>query len=986
MEASNFFWQEKNIYLLGRNFFVDKYKKDSSQFLENKKNMQDLLNYSLDTIKNESRRSRQIYEGEDEFDDEEEVLRKIIPGCLKPFLKVLACTLYVMIQSDKNRRRPPLVNTLLCAFKKNMNLKLYFEEDITVISLQDTIKEITHWIINSSIQLMICTPDLHQLFPTDIKNKFSKVELLAYMTASIFRYDTIIREIEKYRPGVYPEETRLDDWYSCKILDMVKHVKSMIEKCRKYVEFRENKPIELESDQIKVIYDISKMLSTLDEGGFKIDEENIIKSLSPYKEYIVFKRLSKDANYLISKKIYNLSHLSEPAYKKSKIEDMFTIIIYQTIDDMEKQVINWLKYLVNEPYTKCTDIDTNVLNNSGLYPEQMKAIDMIINNRVCVLQGKPGSGKSHTITTFANLYRNLNHQKVCILFLSPTRRASLIVEGMLSINNVPYPFSYTIHKAFLTFQNLDGRDLDDIDTSQMSEYIQHLHQIYFQVRFKDYKFIIILDETSMVSWKHLIMVKYMKPDQFIMIGEEKQLPPVKEPRAFFSITRLVPNHTLISVHRYNDTSLISRSVEYIESADFTNFLNQDITKSYGETIHDYIQSLKVNPFSSIILAYRNNILQYLNPHIQQLFLNDEDEEYKILVSNAVFYRNDKIIGIKNNYNYEIYNGEIYIIKKIPRCISHAHEKCQDFVYIKRAAKKLKSWPEYVEKTKNNVIIKEKEEVRALIRDRLSDDLYTDFILSYIYNREELTCVGQDQNKFTKYYHVAKLIDPNLVKSWKEPEEEDLDLNSIATTIQNITNELTPIVFQQKTLLEKATEFFREFELIIDLALKYTQSVELFTDKDILSMTNDSRYLLFYYILREIDKDMVRFWKEHVSIGLKAENNTTSLKFVPIDLFENNLKLGYAITSHKAQGGEFHTVYVYIDKTPQQTLRFFRTAHTRAKQYCFYFTDPSREGVPVEGLIESRFKSYSINREDKDETILTKFRGGAAFPRFYELLT
>jgi hypothetical protein len=188
METSNFFWQNEDIYLSGKNFFINKYKKDSSQFLNDKKNMQHLLNYCLDEIKNEC---RNVDIEEDDFEDDDEILQEmhnIIPNYIRPFLKSLSCTLYIVIQSDKNRRTPPFVHTLIRTFKKIMNLKLYSLQDITVTSLQDVIKQITHWIINSSIELMIYTPDLHQLFPINMKT-YNKIDLLAYVTVSIFRYD-----------------------------------------------------------------------------------------------------------------------------------------------------------------------------------------------------------------------------------------------------------------------------------------------------------------------------------------------------------------------------------------------------------------------------------------------------------------------------------------------------------------------------------------------------------------------------------------------------------------------------------------------------------------------------------------------------------------------------------------------------------------------------------------------------------------------------
>jgi hypothetical protein len=751
---------------------------------------------------------------------------------------------------------------------------------------------------------------------------------LAYLSISFFRKDSFIHDVLNCN-DFHETNERPDVWYSVNVQDIVEFIHYFFS----YISNQENQKQFIKKFGERSIYVIIlQELLSLQVHDILITQETIIQSLETYQEYIVFRKIDtvQFLNFIDRTTIHSDYKIKRK--RRDTISNTTFIMIYRDLDEKEEKSISWVKLLKEKKCEEYFKYQTSLIakNTKELSNEQKQAIDMMINNSICVLQGKPGAGKSHTITKFALSIYQLNPMyKPFLLFLTPTRRAGLVVENMLNKNNIMPSYCYTIHKAYNVLMNAKNeillKELEEIQLSlDTDSYVGYIKNI-FLARLKDplLKLIIIVDESSMISWNHLEMIQEMDPTHMIMIGEEKQLPPVKQPRSLYSITRSVPNLTLREVHRYSQESNIFQCIECIEKANMYRtstikelvvnaknhcyeFLSYNIIASYEYVLSQHVKELKKDIFSSIILVYMNSTKDDINEKIQDMFIDDKEESFSILSSHnrcKRYFKNDKVIGIKNDYQYNIYNSEIYTTVHISPHLIHAHPNSQNITYIRDASRMLQS---FLDK--------------------------------------------EDKNKKLPY----------------------------------------------DVLRKKALNFFdTKFHLIIDIAIRYLTYES--TDKTgvtpefLLNTQNldddkikESRLLIVYYILKDMNDKIVKktYWTKHLSITLKNEKNQHMN--IPIDIFTEKISLGYAITVHKSQGGEFQSCYICIvPNMKQQTLRFLRTAHSRAKQDCTYFTCTTDENI--NDLIQKRFKTISYNMKDQDEYILQHCIGGLAIQRFFNMI-
>lgn len=953
MISKSAFWRDIKVYQRAKQRFLDQDRSNSStHYLDASHNFQNLFECVL---KNED---NDYYENEDIEEDEGD--ENMIISCnFSTFLSILSFGL------SENRDNYANKQDILKAFKNMIKIKLKSQKYDDIRSI---VYSITEDIMNSSISVIILTPNLHNLFPLNIKNKYTISEWLAYLSISFFRDDSFVHDV--LNCNEFNEMTeRPDVWYSIDVYDVIEFINYFFAKISDKKKQQELfKKFGEQSIYVIMLKEILRLKLPLTSF---VTQETIINSLENYKYYVVFRKIDKCQFSNFIDRIICMSDYKIKRKRDDSLSNIILIMMYYDLDKNEQVTLSWIKILKDRDCKKYFKDQTHVIENTtkDLSHEQKKAIDMMLNNSICVLQGKPGAGKSHTISKFALSIHQLNPlYKPFLLFLVPTRRAGLVVERMLKKNNMIPSYCYTIHKAYdvlkraeqyiikkmkeidssLTcFEDILAREdlyifektMKELEWSQLDtdSYIGYIKNI-FLIRLKEFYYhllkrehqvtplIIIIDESSMISWNHLEMVKQMEPTHLIMIGEEKQLPPVKQPRILCSITKILPNLTLREVHRYQQESILSKCIKYIEKANeyptssikqllnnvdkhCYDFLSSNITASYEYAISEHVKDLRNDVFSSIVLVYMNSTKDEMNQKIQDLFILNKEESFTILSSynrSIVYFKNDKVVGIKNDYQYNIYNSENYIVEDISPHLIYAHENSQNVSYIRDASRMVQSF---------------------------SEQQYCNRKLHY------------------------------------------------------------------NVLMEKALHYFdKKFHIITDVAIRYliyegdktnvTPQYLLDLNKDQDQDTNntsrESKLLLIYYIFKDINEKIVKKveWTKHLLITLRNEDNQKIN--VPIDIFTEKISLGYAITVHKAQGGEFKSCYIcIIPNLKQQNPRFLRTAHSRAKEDCTYFTPCANENI--NHLIKKRFRTISYNKKDHDDYILQHNIGGLAIPRFFNMI-
>lgn len=293
------------------------------------------------------------------------------------------------------------------------------------------------------------------------------------------------------------------------------------------------------------------------------------------------------------------------------------------------------------------------LQDAILSDEQKVAVKGAIENQYSVITGSAGSGKSTVIKTIYHLQKQNNKH---IIVLAPTGRASQRIKEIdESIE------SATIHK--LLKQNNIYQFKNSIDV-HVGNYLQYDH--------------IIIDECSMIDSVLLyILLKGMKTNtQITFIGDVSQLPPIGMGMPF----TLCIEYTFIAVYyltkifRQNEKTTLLIVAKDISKGIYPKISSQTASDCCFKNVKkedlyillvDYIDKYYDKKNQKLDLQW----VTFLNRgvcgvhQVNTLIQNHLHQKYKCdlpLLINR-FYRYDKVVVLKNNYQLDIRNGEIGIV-------------------------------------------------------------------------------------------------------------------------------------------------------------------------------------------------------------------------------------------------------------------------------------------------------------------------------------
>ena len=295
---------------------------------------------------------------------------------------------------------------------------------------------------------------------------------------------------------------------------------------------------------------------------------------------------------------------------------------------------------------------TIVDNNDTFVPDEYQeaAIEMSSQEKVMILTGGPGTGKTFTIN---EILRNSKASKVTLA--APTGKAA---KRMSEATN--YPAS-TIHRL-LEYSPMAGEFLRGKSHTLDED-------------------LIIIDESSMLdTWLTAQLLQAIKPSaQVVFVGDKDQLPSVGPGNVFrdFIASGVLPVTELKTIHRQTEHSWIPINAQRInngiapeidpDSDDFfvlfrdhkqdaretiIHLLSKQIPEEYGLPPED-VQLLCPQKPGILGCGELNTELQEtLNPKQY-----NETELHK-------FRRGDKVIHLRNNYDLGVFNGETGIVSMI----------------------------------------------------------------------------------------------------------------------------------------------------------------------------------------------------------------------------------------------------------------------------------------------------------------------------------
>jgi len=299
----------------------------------------------------------------------------------------------------------------------------------------------------------------------------------------------------------------------------------------------------------------------------------------------------------------------------------------------------------------------------SLTDEQKRAIKTSLSNKVSIITGGPGTGKTTILKCLLMckaLMLNLDMRSEAfqrhVLLLAPTGKASKRMMGQTEFN------ASTIHKA-LGYDET-GHFLKNASDNLVEDFI-------------------IIDESSMIDielFSHLL--EAIRVDaQIIFVGDVNQLPSVGPGNVLNDMinSKVIKVSYLTQIMRQKGDSKIIELAHMIneKNIDFTIFNDkkelfffnvdeQNILPLTLRIIEKYISNGYdlYNDMQILAPMYSSlNGIDALNKSIQQLF--NKSNEY-IKYGEKIFKVGDKVLQLQNNPNLGIMNGDTGVIKALTK--------------------------------------------------------------------------------------------------------------------------------------------------------------------------------------------------------------------------------------------------------------------------------------------------------------------------------
>ena len=301
-------------------------------------------------------------------------------------------------------------------------------------------------------------------------------------------------------------------------------------------------------------------------------------------------------------------------------------------------------------------------DSSHLTEEQLQVLEEALQNGVLVVTGGPGTGKTTTIKAMLTTFLSMRQK---VLLAAPTGRAAKRVteatgEEAFTIHRM-LEYSYTEGEGFRFQRNEDN-------------------PVEAQV--------VIIDEASMVDL--LLMYNLLKAlpagCRLIMVGDVDQLPAVGAGNVLRDLINSgnIPCFRLNYIFRQARESLIVVNAHRVNQGEmpYLNVKNKDFFFMQEED-PEYAAQLVVElcqerlpnygPYDplldlQVLTPMRKTAagVERLNQLLQEALNPRTRDKLEAAGKGAVFRLGDKVMQIRNNYQKEVYNGDIGLITAIDR--------------------------------------------------------------------------------------------------------------------------------------------------------------------------------------------------------------------------------------------------------------------------------------------------------------------------------
>ncbi|MCF1283640.1 SF1B family DNA helicase RecD2 [Streptococcus sinensis] len=362
-----------------------------------------------------------------------------------------------------------------------------------------------------------------------------------------------------------------------------------------------------------------------------------------------------------------LAHLIE----EDKVQNVETKIFENSLFFAEEGIRSNLVRLLEKgrqdrfEEEKILDAISQAEDNLGIHYDkiQKQAIFDAISQKVFILTGGPGTGKTTVINGIIAVYSQLHEldlkkrADLPILLAAPTGRAA---RRMNELTGLP---SATIHRHL-------GMTGDD-DTSHLDDYL-------------DADFIIV-DEFSMVdTWlANQLLSNISSNTKLLLVGDAEQLPSVSPGQVLADLLQIpsIPQTKLEKIYRQSQDSTIVTLASQIQKgllpADFTE---KKADRSYFEARNEHIPPMIERITSAAIRSgipaqdvqvlapmYRGQAgIDQINSLMQNLINPVEKDQLTFEAPDCQYRQGDRVIHLVNDAENNVFNGDLgYITDLLP---------------------------------------------------------------------------------------------------------------------------------------------------------------------------------------------------------------------------------------------------------------------------------------------------------------------------------